>query len=146
MFYGPNWPCFCQKEKNNDKESPIGYLKFVFSLLLLKDKLSLLFISMKQNFKRSLVHFTKISTSESRFFLPTLDTLEFIIINFIILTDPPIFVLSSALRTINQFGIAKLKKWWLLFSLKSHKPFYFSFRCYTLYFGFLWLSNIVRSR
>ena len=37
LFYRPNRPWFCQKEKNNNMDSPIAYLQFTFSLLLLKD-------------------------------------------------------------------------------------------------------------
>ena len=51
LFYGPDRPCFCQKEKNNNMDSPIGYLEFVISLLSVKDKLSLLFSSIKENCK-----------------------------------------------------------------------------------------------
>ena len=45
LFYGPDGLCFLQKEKKNNKDSP------TFSLLLLKDKLSLLFILFLLNFK-----------------------------------------------------------------------------------------------
>ena len=48
LFYGPDRPYFCQKEKNNNMDSPIGYLLLTFSILLLKDVDS----SMKENFKQ----------------------------------------------------------------------------------------------